>query len=84
MLAVTATGDAEEKPPTPWVLLVVTDQNVLPATAKAWEEAGFGVEIASSVQNALECLAVMTPALIVVDGRLYWPPPQPGAGRARI
>ena len=82
MLAVTATGDPEEKAPAPWVLLVITDQNVLPAAARAWEQAGFGVEIASSVQNALECLAVMTPALIVVDGKVYWPPPAPAPERA--
>ena len=75
MLAVSATGDETKKAPAPWVLLVVTDKRRRPAAARAWEEAGFGVEIAPSVQNALECLAVMTPALIVVDGKLYWPPP---------
>ncbi len=74
-----ATGDEKQEAPTPWVLLVVTDHRKLPAAARAWEEAGFGVEIASSVQNALECLLVITPALIVVDGKLYWPPPPPGA-----
>lgn len=76
MLAVSATGDAKQEAPTPWVLLVVTDRKQVPAAARPWEEAGFGVEIASSVQNALECLAVITPALIVVDGKLYWPPPR--------
>ena len=73
----------EEKHPTPWVLLVVTDESGRSAAARAWEEAGFGVEIAPSVQNALECLAVMTPALIVVDGKLYWPPPPPGRARSQ-
>lgn len=77
-----ATGQEDQNAPTPWVLLVVTDQTKAPTAARAWEEAGFGVEIASSVQNALECLTVITPALIVVDGKLYWPPPPPGARRA--
>lgn len=76
MLAVPATGDEQEKAPMPWVVLVETDKEKLLAAVRAWEEAGFGVEIATSVQNALECLAVMTPALIVVNGKLYWPPPR--------
>jgi ActR/RegA family two-component response regulator len=84
VLAVPATGDEQEKAPTPWVLLVETDEKKLLAAIRAWEEAGFGVEIATSVQNALECLAVMTPALIVVDGKLYWAPPPPGAHRAHF
>ena len=79
-----AAGDEQEKHPTPWVLLVVTDQTERAAATRTWEEAGFGVEIASSVQNALECLTVMTPALIVVDGKLYWPPPPPDASRAQL
>ncbi len=82
MLAVPATGEEDEKLPAPWVLLVETDQSKLAAAALAWEEAGFGVEFASSVQNALECLAVMTPTLVVVDGTPYWLPPPPGAGKA--
>ena len=79
-----ATGDQQGKEPTPWVLLVVTDEKQRRAAARAWEEAGFGVEIAPSVQNALECLTVMSPALIVVDGKLYWPPPPPGARGAHF
>jgi hypothetical protein len=79
-----AAGDEQEKHPTPWILLVVTDATERSAASSSWEEAGFGVEIVSSVQNALECLTVMTPALIVVDGKLYWPPPPPGAGRANF
>jgi len=41
-----------------------------------WEAAGFAVEVASSIEDAMVCLAVMTPALIVVDDRLYRPNPR--------
>ena len=71
----TSPDDQELASVTPWVRLVVTDDRERPSAARAWEEAGFGVEVASSVENAFECLSVMTPALIVVDGKLYWPPP---------
>jgi DNA-binding response OmpR family regulator len=55
---------------TPWVLLVLTDEQEQTAR-KVWEEAGFGVEVASSLDEALECLAVMTPALVVGDEMMY-------------
>jgi ActR/RegA family two-component response regulator len=57
----------------PWVLLVVTDEGERPAARRVWEDAGFGVELASSVEDALDCLSVMTPSLVVVDDRLYRP-----------
>lgn len=57
----------------PWVLLVVTDVRRRRAVRRLWEEAGFGVEVAASVEDALECLSVMTPSLVVVDDRLYRP-----------
>lgn len=57
----------------PWVLLVVSDQLAREAARKAWEEAGFGVELALDVEDALDCLSVMTPSLVVVDDRLYRP-----------
>jgi len=55
---------------TPWVLLILTDEQERTAR-KVWEEAGFGVESAASVDEALECLAVMTPALVVADEMMY-------------
>jgi DNA-binding response OmpR family regulator len=57
----------------PWVLLVVTEQGARDAARKAWEKAGFGVELAFDVEDALDCLSVMTPSLVVVDDRVYRP-----------
>ena len=57
----------------PWVLLVVTDERERPAAQRVWEDAGFGVELASSVEDALDCLSVMTPSLVVVGDRLFRP-----------
>lgn len=57
----------------PWVLLVVTNRRRRRAAQRLWEEAGFGVEVAESVEDALDCLFVMTPSLVVVDDRLYRP-----------
>src|SRR5438105_3824745 len=39
----------------------------------AWEAAGFAVEVATSALDALECLMVMTPSLVVVDEWVYRP-----------
>jgi hypothetical protein len=52
---------------TPWVLLILTDEQ----ERKVWEEAGFGVESAATLDEALEYLAVMTPALVVADEMMY-------------
>ena len=46
------------------------------SAAQVWESAGFAVEIASTVEDVLECLAVITPSLIVTDTRLYRPAPR--------
>jgi DNA-binding response OmpR family regulator len=61
---------------TPWVLLVLTDPRERRSAQEVWEGAGFGVEIASSVEDALELMAVMTPSLVVTDDRLYRPAPR--------
>jgi CheY-like chemotaxis protein len=58
---------------TPWVLLVLTDPEERRSAQVLWEGAGFGVEVASSPEEALELLAVMTPSLVVMDDRLYRP-----------
>jgi DNA-binding response OmpR family regulator len=55
---------------TPWVLLIMTDEQERTAR-KVWEEAGFGVESAATLDEALEYLAVMTPALVVADEMMY-------------
>jgi ActR/RegA family two-component response regulator len=74
----TLSPDAEAPPieVTPWVLLVVDDQRKRLSLLKAWENAGFGVEVASDAREALECLKVMTPSLVVVEDRLYRPRPR--------
>ena len=58
---------------TPWVLIVLSDARERQNAQKVWEEAGFGVAMALNVDDALECLAVMTPSLVVLDDRLYRP-----------
>jgi DNA-binding response OmpR family regulator len=55
---------------TPWGLLILTDEQERTAR-KVWEEAGFGVESAATLDEALEYLAVMTPALVVADEMMY-------------
>lgn len=84
MIAGSATGNEQALTPVPWGSRDRHRQKKLPEASTSWEEAGFGVEIGSNVQNALECLAVMTPALIVVDGKPYRPPLPPGARRAHF
>ena len=76
---ISVTPDGVEEPlvgSTPWVLLLVTDEDKRPSAHKAWETAGFAVEIVASAKDALECLKVMTPCLDVVDDRLYRPAPR--------
>lgn len=57
----------------PWVLIVMSDALERQKARKVWEEAGFAVEMALNVDDALECLQVMTPSLVVLDDRLYRP-----------
>jgi ActR/RegA family two-component response regulator len=76
---ISVTPDAVEEPlvgSTPWVLLLVTDEEKRHRAHKAWETAGFAVEIVASAKDTLECLKVMTPSLVVVDDRLYRPAPR--------
>ncbi len=69
---------------TPWVLLVGRDWFGREKARRTLEEAGCAVEIASTADEALFCLAVMTPALIIVEDLAA----SPGAGdfldRARL
>ncbi|HET9781571.1 MAG TPA: hypothetical protein VFR33_07305 [Candidatus Dormibacteraeota bacterium] len=71
--------EAEEAPPvglTPWVLLLIDDEQERTTIRDAWEEAGFAVEVATSARDALDCLKVMTPSLVVIEDRLYRPLPR--------
>lgn len=61
---------------TPWVLVVSADEAKARSTRIMWEAAGFAVEVAANAEDARACLAVMTPALIMVDDRLYRPAPR--------
>lgn len=61
---------------TPWVLVVTGDEVKARSTRRMWEAAGFAVEVVSSIEDAMVCLAVMTPALLIVDDRLYRPTPR--------
>ncbi len=77
MIAITP--DAVDEPAggvTPWVLLVVSDERKRRLARRLWEEAGFAVEVATSALDALECLKVMTPSLVVVDDWLFRPVPR--------
>lgn len=72
------TADAEEalaSGVTPWVLLLVNDESRQRSLCQAWENAGFGVETASNATEALACLKVMTPTLVVIEDRVYRPLP---------
>jgi DNA-binding response OmpR family regulator len=60
---------------TPWVLVLIDDDQRRAAVRLVCEEAGFAVEIAASAQDALDCLKVMTPSLVVIEDRLYKPVP---------
>lgn len=70
------TPEAEEAPAagvTPWVLLLVQDEGRRRTLRRQWEDAGFGVEIAWNAGEALACLKVMTPALVMIEDRVYTP-----------
>jgi ActR/RegA family two-component response regulator len=60
---------------TPWVLIVASDEAKALSARTVWEEAGFAVEVASTIEDALACLQVIIPALIVVGDRQYRPTP---------
>ncbi len=55
---------------TSWVLVVTPDGRQQQSVCEELEGAGFGVEIATNVDAALACLAVMKPTLLVIDDQL--------------
>jgi len=69
---------------TPWVLIVGRDRSGRERMRRTLEEAGCAVEVASTAEEAFFCLAVMTPALIIIEEVAA----SPGAGdfldRARL
>lgn len=73
------TPDVEEAKATgvtTWVLLLVDDESRRRSLRREWEDAGFGVEIASNAREALACLKVMTPTAVVIEDRVYRPLPR--------
>lgn len=52
---------------TRWILIIIREAQQRHTLRTDLEGAGFAVEVASDTSAALDCLAVMTPALIVVD-----------------
>ena len=71
-MAAVAVSPRTFEPPdfTRWVLVVSDDADVQRRTRRALVRAGFAVEIAPDVPEALSCLEVITPALVVVDDDL--------------
>src|SRR2546430_12312959 len=61
---------------TPWALLIITNARRRRAARKRFQRAGFAVEVAQTVDEALLLISVMTPAVIVFDP----PGGLPGAG----
>ena len=61
---------------TPWALLIITNARRPRAARKRFQRAGFAVEVAQTVDEALLLISVMTPAVIVFDP----PVALPGAG----
>jgi len=61
---------------TPWALLTIPDARKRRAARKVFQHAGFAVEVAETVDEALLLISVMTPAVIVFDP----PVALPGAG----
>ena len=66
-------GEGSMPQSTPWVLLVLTGARKRRQVRKWLEQAGCGVEVVSGVEDALECLNVMKPAMIVLDDDLALP-----------
>ena len=52
---------------TPWVLLVGLDWAGRERLRRKLEHAGCAVEVATTADEALACMAVMTPALIIIE-----------------
>ena len=60
---------------TPWALLIITDPRKRRAVRRLFERSGFAVEAAATVEEVIDFLAVMTPAVIVADPPVTLPGP---------
>ena len=60
---------------TPWALLIITDPRKRRAVRRLFERAEFAVEAAATVEEVVDLLAVMTPAVIVADPPVTLPGP---------
>lgn len=58
---------------TPWILLVAPEGDVRDRARRMLEIAGCAVEVASDFEAAIDCLTVMTPALVVIDDHAALP-----------
>ena len=76
----------EERPyeVTPWVLIVGLDWWGRERLRRRLEAAGCAVEVASTAAEALGCLAVITPALIVLEEAAALPGARDFLDRARL
>ena len=68
--------DAPAAAVTPWVLLLIHDDEKRRTIRHVCEDAGFAVEVAVDARDAIDCLKVMTPSLVVIEDRLYRPLPR--------
>ena len=71
--------DVEEAPVsgvTPWVLLLIDNEEKRESVRQVCEDAGFAVELAVDAKDAVDCLKVMIPWLVVIEDRLYRPKPR--------
>ena len=70
-MAVDAASESVDHEPayevTPWVLLVGLDWSGREKLRRRLEAAGCAVEVASTADEAILCLSVITPALIVIE-----------------
>jgi hypothetical protein len=68
---------------TPWVVLVAPPGRARDRARRTLEAAGCAVEVASDFESAVDCLTVMTPALIVIDDAAALPGLRDFLNRAR-
>lgn len=77
MVVTSEAVEALARDATPRVLLLIEDDEQHATVRRAWEDAGFAVEVVASTRDALACLKAMTgPSLVVIEDRLYRPVPR--------
>jgi ActR/RegA family two-component response regulator len=68
---------------TPWVLLIMRDPRRLRVVRRLFARAGFGVEVAANVEEAIRLLAVISPAVVIADPPVSLPRPSNLLDRSR-